>query len=81
MQDWIAKLDDFLRLSEREILIRAGRIGHEVAVATAEGEFEKFQVKQLAQPTEAERQFEAMVQKLKRLPAGEPTRKRRGKAR
>ena len=81
MQDWIAKLDDFLRLSEREILTHAGRISHEVAVAKAEGEFEKFQVKQLAQPTEVEKQFEAMVKKLKRLPAGKTTRKRRKKGR
>ena len=81
MQDWIAKLDDFLRLSEREILNHAGRISHEVAVAKAEGEFEKFQVGQLAQPTEVEKQFEAMVKKLKRLPAGKTTRKRRKKGR
>ena len=80
MQDWIAKLDDFLRLSEREILNHAGRISHEVAVAKAEGEFEKFQVGQLAQPTEVEKQFEAMVKGLKKLPAKRPTGKKRGKS-
>jgi hypothetical protein len=31
MQDWIAKLDDSLRLSERDILTHAGRVSHEVA--------------------------------------------------
>jgi hypothetical protein len=50
-----------------------------MALAKAEGEFEKFQVRQLAQPTEVEKQFEAMVEELKKLPAGKPTRKRRGK--
>ena len=80
MQDWIAKLDDFLRLSEREILTHAGRISHEVAVAKAEGEFEKFQVRQLVQPTEVEKQFEAMVKGLKKLPAKRPTGKKRGKS-
>jgi hypothetical protein len=80
MRDWIAKLDDFLRLSEREILTHAGRISHEVAVAKAEGEFEKFQVRQLAQPTEVEKQFEAMVKGLKKLPAKRPTGKKRGKS-
>jgi hypothetical protein len=80
MQDWIAKLDDFLRLSEREILIHAGRISHEVAVAKAEGEFEKFQMRQLAQPTEVEKQFEAMVKDLKQVPPKKPTRKKRGKS-
>jgi hypothetical protein len=80
MRDWIAKLDDFLRLSEREILTHAGRISHEVAVAKAEGEFEKFQMRQLAQPTEVEKQFEAMVKGLKKLPAKRPTGKKRGKS-
>ena len=30
MRDWIAKLDDFLRVSERDILTHAGRVSHEV---------------------------------------------------
>ena len=80
MRDWIAKLDDFLRLSEREILTHAGRVSHEVALAKAEGEFEKFQVGQLAQPTEVEKQFEAMVKDLKKLPPKKPTGKKRGKS-
>jgi hypothetical protein len=80
MRDWIVKLDDFLRLSERDILTHAGRISHEVAVAKAEGEFEKFQVGQLTQPTEVEKQFEAMVKGLKKLPAKRPTGKKRGKS-
>ena len=29
MADWIAKLDDFLRLSERDVLSHAGRVSHE----------------------------------------------------
>jgi hypothetical protein len=29
MRDWISKLDDFLRLGEREILTHAGTISHE----------------------------------------------------
>ncbi|HEX7549633.1 MAG TPA: virulence RhuM family protein [Candidatus Methylomirabilis sp.] len=80
MQDWIAKLDDFLRLSEREILTHAGRISHDVAAAKAEGEFEKFQVRQLAQPTEVEKQFEAMVKDLKRPSPKKTTGGKRGKS-
>ena len=41
MRDWISKLDDFLRLSEQEILTHAGKISHEVAVAKAEEEYDK----------------------------------------
>ncbi len=40
MRDWIAKLDDFLRLSGRELLTHAGRISYEDAVKKAELDFE-----------------------------------------
>jgi hypothetical protein len=42
MQDWIAKLDDFLRLSERDILTHAGKISHELAEEHAHAEFARF---------------------------------------
>ena len=79
MQDWIGKLDDFLRLSERNILTHAGRVSHEVAAAKAEGEFEKFQVRQLAQTSEVEKEFEAVVKDLKRLSPKKSTGGKRGK--
>jgi len=37
MRDWITKLDDFLKLSERQILTHAGKISHDAAVQKAEG--------------------------------------------
>ncbi len=46
MKDWVRKLDAFLRFNEREILKGNGKISHEVAVALAENEFEKFRKKQ-----------------------------------
>jgi hypothetical protein len=42
MHDWIAKLDDFLRLSERDILTHAGKISHELAEEHAHAEFAKY---------------------------------------
>lgn len=44
MKDWVEKLDAFLRFNEREILKDNGTISHEVAIALAEGEYEKFRV-------------------------------------
>ena len=64
MRDWIAKLDDFLRLGEREILTHAGTISHEEALRKAELEFEKFRVLQLAQPSQVEKDFDEAVKKL-----------------
>ena len=75
MQDWIAKLDDFLRLSERDILTHAGKISHEQAVRKAESEFEKFHHAQLAEPSQVEKDFDAAVNALKKLPA--PKRKKK----
>lgn len=42
MKDWIAKLDEFLKLSERKLLIDAGSVSAEEAAQKAEEEFAKF---------------------------------------
>lgn len=42
MKDWIAKLDDFLRMSESEVLDNAGQISHEMAMEKASGEYVKY---------------------------------------
>ena len=75
MRDWIAKLDDFLRLSGRDILKHTGKISHEQAALKAEQEFEKFHSAQLAGPSQVEKDFEAAVKALKNLPA--PSRKKK----
>jgi hypothetical protein len=65
MRDWIIKLDDFLRLSGREILTHAGRISHEQALRKAEREFEKYRVLEIAQPSQVEKDFDEAVKKLR----------------
>lgn len=67
MSDWLAKLDDFLRLGGRDILKHAGRISHEQAVEKAELEFEKYHRTQLARPSKVEQDFDAAVKGLKKL--------------
>lgn len=44
MFDWISKLDDFLKLSEKKILLNAGTVSKELAEVKAKQEFEKFKV-------------------------------------
>lgn len=46
MKDWVQRLDAFLQFNEVDILKDAGRVSHEVALALAEKEFEKYNVKQ-----------------------------------
>jgi hypothetical protein len=42
MADWIAKLDDFIRLSERDILTHAGRISHQQAEEHAHDQYDPY---------------------------------------
>lgn len=67
MKDWIVKLDDFLKLSERQVLTHAGTISHEIAAGKAEEEYEKFHAEQLNEPGEVEKHFEATIERLKTL--------------
>jgi hypothetical protein len=67
MVDWIRKLDDFLRLSERDVLAHAGRVSHDEAVARAELEYERFATDRRALPSAVERHFEEAVADVKKL--------------
>ena len=42
MNDWIFKLDDFLKLSEKELLTHAGNVSADDAAQKAEAEFDKY---------------------------------------
>lgn len=46
MAEWAAKLDDFLRFNEYDVLANAGRISADSAKKKAEAEYEKFRVVQ-----------------------------------
>jgi len=52
MADWVAKLDGFLSLNDRNILDHAGKISHLMAKELAENEYDKFQNKRLQLETE-----------------------------
>jgi hypothetical protein len=46
MKDWIKKLDAFLKFNEHDILSGSGKISHEVAIALASTQYDKFKKKQ-----------------------------------
>jgi hypothetical protein len=82
MAKWIAKLDDFIRISDREILTHAGRISHETARLKAEAEFETFRAAQAALPQPVDQHFANAIEELKQI-EGEtkkhkPSRKNKG---
>lgn len=70
MREWITKLDDFLKLSGRDILTHAGRISHDLALRKAHDEYGKFRLRQLEEPTEVERHFIEAEEELKRIAKG-----------
>ena len=72
MTDWIAKLDEFLRISEREVLDHAGTVSHEQALQKAEIEFEKYRAMLLNKTSLVERHFEEAVKRLNALEREQP---------
>jgi hypothetical protein len=81
MAGWIAKLDNFLHLSERQILKHAGRVTHDDAVAKAELEYDRFAAARSALPSPAEKHFEDAVAAVKQLDGQRRRRPKGGKKR
>ena len=73
MADWMTRLDDFLRMTERELLTHAGKITAHIAQIKAEAEFELYRKQQSDVPNQVERDFEQAI--AKPLKAIETTRK------
>ena len=70
MKDWIQKLDDFLKLSGKELLNHAGTISAEVAKLKADTEYDKFKARSLDRLSQVEihfiENFEKERKKLKK---------------
>ena len=49
MQQWIDKLDEFLKISDSSVLVGAGKIKHEQAMVKAKQEFKKYRDKEMRQ--------------------------------
>jgi hypothetical protein len=64
MTDWIKKLDAFMNLNERDILTHAGSISHEMARELAEGEYDKFHARRIAESTAVLSDFDKTVKRL-----------------
>lgn len=77
MKDWIVKLDEFLKVSERDILTHAGRVSHEAALEKARDEYEKYREQALEEPPPVERHFIAAVEEVKKLEKKTPRRRRK----
>ena len=61
MADWIAKLDDFMKISGREVLSHAGKISHEIAMLKVKEEFGKFTERSKNELSPVEKHFLASI--------------------
>lgn len=79
MSDWTAKLDDFLKLSDRDILTHAGRISADTAKLKAESQFEVWNTRVINQPSAIERHFAEAIGAAKRIEAADKKMRGKGK--
>lgn len=79
MIDWISKLDDFLKLSDREILKHAGKISHDDAKEKAEAEFLRFKVQQAKLPQPVDQHFDESLDELKKIESKAKAAKKAGR--
>ena len=71
MKDWLQKLDDFLKLSGREVLTHAGKISAEVAKLKADSEYAKFKDRTREALSPVERHFlQSLEDAQKKLQGG-----------
>jgi len=68
MQQWIAKLDEFLKLAGRNLLANAGSVAAEDAKAKAEAEYERYRKLMDASPRRVDADFERAAKKVSTLP-------------
>ncbi len=75
MREWIAKLDSFLKVSDRDLLTHAGTISHDQALAKAQSEFEKFRAIEDPKPRAVDVHFEKAIEQAKQIAAAKPKKK------
>lgn len=68
MQAWIDKLDEFLKLSGREVLRTAGRISAQAAKVKADREYARFRELEDAKPRAIDAEFDRVAKHLKAPP-------------
>jgi hypothetical protein len=77
MRNWVAKLDEFLKISGRKLLDHAGEVSAEQARHKAELEYEHYRAFLDTQPRLVDADFEKAVKQLKKLPPPAKPRKRK----
>ena len=67
MKDRLETIDDYLRMTRRDILDTKGKVTHKQAIAKAHNEYEKYKVKQEDVLSPVERHFIESIKKLEKI--------------
>ena len=65
MKDWIERLDDYLRMTDSEVLQNAGKVSHALAEQKAKEEYRKYKQLQSMELTPVEEAFVASIETSK----------------
>ena len=67
MKDWLKTIDDYLKMTRREILTTKGSVSHQQAIEKAHAEYDKFKKKQDDILSPVEKHFIESIDKLEQI--------------
>ena len=67
MKDWLQTIDDYLKMTRREILTTKGRVSHQQAIEKAHAEYDKFKKKHDDILSPVEKHFIESIDKLEQI--------------
>ncbi len=67
MKDWIERLDDFLKMTGKDILTHAGKISHDKAIERAKEEYEKFKERDKNELSKVEEDFIKQIESTAKM--------------
>lgn len=67
MKDWLQTIDDYLKMTRREILTTKGSVSHQQAIEKAHAEYDKFKKKQDDVLSPVEKHFIESIDKLEQI--------------
>ena len=73
MKDWLVTIDDYLKMTRKEILSTSGKVSHGQAIEKAHQEYKKYQKRLEIEASPVEKDFLESIGKLEKLEATKKT--------
>ena len=67
MKDWLETIDDYLKMTRREILTTKGSVSHKQAIEKAHEEYDKYKKKQNELLSNVEKDFVRTIEMLEQI--------------